>query len=342
MERLQTFFPLVFDSTMLSDFNGCLMKGFRQYIQHLNGEESTDLIAGGAFAKGLEIARKGYYQQDLSSSAAVEIGKEACWEQYGDHIPFGNSVKTRDRMVNTIDEYFITYPMETDLIQPVRLENGEYGIEYSFAHPLPVLHPELNIPLIFVGRADMLCKYAGKLWVSDEKTTGSSITANWASQWQTRGQFSAYCWGLRKDGINVAGAYIRGISLLKASTKFVDAQTIRSEWETNNWYQQMLEKLQDIVDRYKSMKVVELEYAEAKPADAKLATHPANFWPQAFNEKCFSYFRPCQFQDSCKTPSSEGLLYMNSGEQNIWLPHKHRRQKLQEFLDELRAQGVKV
>jgi hypothetical protein len=66
----------------------------------------------------------------------------------------------------------------------------------------------------------------------------------------------------------------------------------------------------------------------------KISTHPANFFRPSLNEACFKYFRPCQFQDACKTVSSEGMLDMTM-DQNIWLPHLHKRMPLDEFLESL-------
>jgi hypothetical protein len=337
MIQIPTLFPLVFDSTILSEINSCQMSAFRRYVQHLNGEESTDLIAGGAFAKGLEVTRKSYYDLDWDSYAAIEAGKEACREAYGDHEPKAGSVKTKERMAQTVEEYFFEYPMDRDHIQPTRLESGKYGIEYSFIHELPFKHPQLGIPLLFAGRADMLCEYAGKLWVSDEKTT-SQITATWDKQWATRGQFTGYSWGLRKAGIDVAGAYVRGIGLYKAQTKFVETTTTRSKFEVDTWEQQMLNTIARFLAAYTAFMLAQTPKSDGSP---DLDPHPSNYFPGAWNEACFKYFRPCWFQDSCKTPNSEGLLYMNT-EQHIWLPHRHTRMPLQEFLQELRDKGANI
>lgn len=324
---METFFPLTIDSTILAEIASCPMAAFRKYVQHLGAEESTDLVAGGAFAKGLEVARKNFYDNGMSSQDAITKGLSAMIKAWGDHIPRQGSVKTLDRMLVVLEEYFWNYPLESDIIQPVRLEDGTFGIEYSFAHELPIEHPDLpGQNLVFVGRADMLCEYAGKLWVSDEKTT-SQITKDWAKQWEVRGQFSAYCWGLRQAGIPVAGAYIRGIGLYKSETKFVETVTNRSEWECNVWANNMLRLVANFVESYRNYKA-----AVDHEATSKAERHPSNFFGQAFNEACFKYFRPCMFMDSCKTVNSEGMLDM-SFTQNIWLPHLHRRVPLQEFLN---------
>ena len=332
--KIETFFPLTIDSTILAELNSCPMSAFRRYVQHFNPSgESTDLIAGGAFAKGLEVTRKAFYDTGLDSHAAIQLGMQAVINAYGDHQPRLGSNKTVDRMVAILEEYFWEYPLETDVIQPAKLADGSYGIEYSFAHELPIEHPDLpGQNLVFVGRADMLCEYAGKLWVSDEKTT-SQITADWAKQWETRGQFSAYTWGMRKSGIPVAGAYIRGIGIYKTQTKFVETVTNRSEWECNNWYQQMIDTVEQFVEAYQRWKAI--NHPDSLQNWSKEERHPAQFFGQAFNESCFKYFRPCTFQDSCKTVNSEGLLAMNM-EQNIWLPHLHKRVPLEEFLESLK------
>ena len=327
--QIQTFFPLTIDSTILAEINSCPMSAFRRYVQHFNPSgESTDLVAGGALAKGLEVTRKAYYDEGVASHAAIQLGMQAVITAYGDHQPKLGSNKTVDRMVSILEEYFWEYPLETDVIQPAKLADGKYGIEYSFAHELPIEHPDMpGQNLVFVGRADMLCEYAGKLWVSDEKTT-SQITADWAKQWETRGQFTAYCWGLRKAGIPVVGAYLRGIGIYKTQTKFVETVTNRSEWECENWYRQMLNTVKWFSDSYRAWRLAQ------DTNRSKEMKHPSIWFAQAFNESCFKYFRPCTFQDSCKTVNSEGLLAMNM-EQNIWLPHLHKRVPLEQFLEEL-------
>ena len=56
-------FPHTIDSTILSTYRACSQKAFRQYMEHWKpSEESVHLIAGGAFAKGLETARSTYFQ----------------------------------------------------------------------------------------------------------------------------------------------------------------------------------------------------------------------------------------------------------------------------------------
>lgn len=318
---IRTLFPLVIDSTMLMEFDSCQMSGFRKYIQHLSkGAESTDLIAGRAFAKGLEVTRKAYYNAGADQNEAIALGIEALYEDYGDHVPFESNVKTPEKMSTALELYFMEYPMATDFLQPARLENGEYAIEYSFAHELPIKHPDLDINIIITGRADMLATYGNKLWVSDEKTTGSPFTKNWARQWETRGQFFTYPWGLGKDNIKVAGAFIRGVYLGKTAIKFEEAQVSKSQFEIDMWEYQMLIKVHKIVEAY-------TKYKES-------GEHPSKYFFGSWNESCNKYFRPCQFMDLCRSKSSESFLE-GEYDQYIWLPHEQRRAPLNEFLESI-------
>lgn len=319
---MRTFFPLVIDSTMLMTFDSCPMLGFREYIQHLHsGAESTDLIAGRSFAKGLEVTRKAYYDDGLGQNSALDLGTEALYADYGDHVPFGKSVKTPEKMAMALELYFLEYPMASDILQPAKLENGKHAIEYSFCHELPFRHPDLDMPLLITGRADMLATYANRLWVSDEKTTGSYFSKDWSDQWDTRGQFTTYCWGLRKDGIDVTGAYIRGVGLYSSGVKFIEAQSNRSQFEVETWEFQMLAKVERILNAYKAWK--------------ESGDHPSRHFYGAWNEACNKYFKPCRFKDLCRSKSSEKYLDTQY-EQYIWLPHEQKRMQLDDFLATIR------
>ena len=321
---VKTFFPLVIDSTMLMEFDSCFQSGFRKYIQHLSKGtgESTDLIAGGAFAKGLEVARKMYYDQGSDPEYAIETGVAALYDAYGDHVPFKEN-KSSYRMATALEQYFLEYPLGIDIVQPAKLANGNHAIEYSFAHELPIAHPDLeDFNIIITGRADMIGEYAGRLWCVDEKTTGSAFTMDWAKQWDTRGQFTTYAWGLQKDGIDVAGAYIRGVYLGKSNIKFNECQTTRNKFQIEIWEQQMLQKVNRIIELYKQFK--------------ETGGHPLQFFHGSWNESCMKYFRPCSFQDMCRDKNSE-MFIESQYDQYIWLPHEQRREKLDVFLESIKV-----
>ena len=60
-------FPHAVDSTMLATFRSCPQKFFRQYVEHWKPKaESVHLVAGGAFASGIEAARRAFYEKGVS------------------------------------------------------------------------------------------------------------------------------------------------------------------------------------------------------------------------------------------------------------------------------------
>ena len=65
-------FPHVWDSTMIGTLRSCARKLELQYVHHWKPQtESVHLVAGGAFASGLEAARRAFYEQGLSPSESV-------------------------------------------------------------------------------------------------------------------------------------------------------------------------------------------------------------------------------------------------------------------------------
>ena len=321
---MKDFFPFVVDNTMLSEFKKCPLSYFRRYNQHLQGKESIHLIAGKAFAAGLEAARKSFYVARESEEVALERGLEELQRVYvsadfeGDP---GN--KSLDKMLLALEMYFMEWPMSSDEAQPVPLADGTYGIEYSFAIELPIKHPVYGVNLLFVGRADMLAEYAGKLYVEDEKTT-SMFTKNTAKSWEMRSQFTGYCWALAKEGIETAGALVRGIAVQKTNIKFMQAISPRPEFMRKVFEKELFQTVEQMVSLYK-------QYRAERPR------HAGMIYPMAIGDACVSYNSPCTFMDNCQ--SANGEKWLEGQEQYIWLPHEQRRQQLDEFFEENEIEG---
>ncbi len=237
-------FPSIVDNTMLNTFRSCPRKFELQYLRHwkLTGS-NVHLNAGAAFAKGLEDARKTYYELDSGSEAAIMVGVRSLIEAYGDFECPPESAKSCERMVTALEYYFDAFPFASDAAKPIKLPSGAHAIEFSFAQPIiDFLHPETREPLIYSGRADMVVDMANGIFVMDDKTT-SQLGASWANQWEMRSQFTGYCWAAKLAGLPVDGVLVRGIAILK--TKFNHAQSItyRPDWEIERWYQQTLRDL---------------------------------------------------------------------------------------------------
>lgn len=292
-------FPTVIDSTMLSSFRACPQQFFRQYVQHWKPvNESVHLVAGGAFAKGLEVARRRYYEQGADAETAMADGLLALFHAYGDYQAPPDSSKSLERMAGAFEFYFSQYPFGADAAIPIKVSDTRSGIEFSFTEELPITHPETGDPIIFAGTCDMIANYAGGIFVFDEKTT-TSLGPNWSKKWELRGQFTGYCWAAKRAGVKISGVGVRGISILKQSFQTQQALTYRTDHEINSWYVQTIRDITRMIRCWQD-----------------------GYWDYNFADSCDSY-AGCMFQNTCKSPTPDEWLPV-SFKQNVWDPVQHQ------------------
>ena len=278
--------PQVIDSTIRSSYVSCHTKGYWSFGRKLGPTgASTDLIAGGAFARGLEILRiKFYGPEKLPLEQALEAGMMAAIEAYGDHQPADNkSQKGVDRVVHALAYYVEAFPPATDKIQPCYDTDGMPAVEFTFSVPLPILHPETGLPFLYAGRFDMKGLYNTQLVGVDEKTT-SQLGPTWNNKWNMRGQFTGYVWALLTYGLPAVGMIVRGISFLKNGFGHSEAIQMRSQWQVDQWYQQLLADVENMKRAWEN-----------------------NWYDQNFDESCAEY-GGCPFQRLCLSHNPENWI----------------------------------
>ncbi len=288
-------FPDVIDSTILGTFRSCPQKAFRQYLQHWKpGTESIHLVAGGAFATGLEVARKAFYSDGKSADDAQGLGLEALLRKYGNHeFLDSESPKSWQRMAGALEYYFTQYPLGADGARPHKF-GDTHGIEFSFAEPLDTLHPVTGDPLVYAGRADMVADAFGGLFLFDEKTT-SRLGKTWLNQWDHRSQFTSYCWGLRGAGFRPTGIVVRGVSILKDKYETAQAITYRADWEVDRWKAQVERDLARMIECWRT-----------------------GYWDWNLDHACNEY-SGCAFTRPCKSPDPDKWLEMEFT-RRVWNP----------------------
>lgn len=292
-----TEFPTVIDSTMRAAFVACPRKFFRAHVQHivLTGE-SVDLLAGKAFAKGMEAARLSYWQDKEEPKIALGRGATALIKEWGDFEAPEDHVKQLDAMLAALAEYFSVYGFATDHIKPYMRDGTKPAVEFTFALPIPgTTHPKSGEPIIYAGRFDMLGFLHEKvLFVVDEKTT-KQLGQNWSKQWELRSQFTGYCWAAQQFGYPVAGAIIRGVSILRKSFGHAEVIVYRPEWQIARWLTQLQRDIARMIDCWKT-----------------------TYWDYNLDASCSAYFG-CPYLQLCLSQQPE-TWFDNGYEKHEWDP----------------------
>lgn len=314
MTTLRPMFPHTVDSTMLSTFRSCPQKMFRTYVEHWKPKaESVHLVAGKAFATGIEKARRAFYEEGYSREDSEQIGIQALLIAYGDFSPPPESAKSLERTAGALEFYFEQYPLGEDGAEPVKFASGRRGIEFSFAEPLDIPHPVTGDPILYTGRSDMIAEFAGGVYVYDEKTA-SSLGPSWSRQWEMRSQFTGYTWAARKAGLNPAGVIVRGVSILKTKYDTQQAITYRSDMEIDRWHNQVNLDLERMLQCWER-----------------------GYWDYSLDGACNDY-GGCSLTPVCKSPSPETWLPMYF-EKRVWDPLAHRELTVEEWEAQWNHQG---
>jgi hypothetical protein len=328
-------FPNTVDSTMLSTFRSCPQKMLLTYVQHWKPKsESVHLVAGGAFAKGVEVGRKAFFEGTAvrpqvdhvvingelvhqikwheepceagNQNLAQELGVAALLATYGDFDPPPDSAKSAMRMAGALEFYFAMYPFGEDGAIPLTFPNGRRGIEFSFAEPTEVLHPVTGNPILYTGRADMLAEFNSGNYVFDEKTA-SQLGASWPNQWEMRSQFSGYIWAAQRAGLNCNGAVVRGVSILKTKYDHMQALTYRTPYEIERWYGQVNRDLRRMIQCWEE-----------------------GYWDWNLDHACAEYGGCIFSRQVCKSANPEVWLETHF-EQRVWDPLMRKQLTVPEY-----------
>lgn len=271
---------------MISCLRSCRQKFALEYLQNWKPRIlSHHLHAGACFAAGLEAARRAYWQHSLPPELALQEGLKKIMKDWGDYLPPPDSPKSLERILGALEFYFSVWPFEMDPAKPAKL-GDRLGLEFSFAHPLPLSHPVTGEPLVYCGRADQVVEFAGGLYIEDDKTA-SQLGASWSQQWDLRSQFTGYCWAARESGIRVDGVLVRGVSILKTKYGSAEAITYRPEWQVTRWLDQAVRDIHNAIRCYNE-----------------------GYWDWALDHACTEY-GGCTFRQICMTQDPQPFLELN-------------------------------
>lgn len=248
--------PLYIDSSMLATFRACPKKFEYEYIECLRPPgRKVDLVAGGAFASGLEAAYVARLAEGKHPDDCYAAAYRAFAESWGDYEDDPDSPKSFSRMFQAVLEYFDVYPFDSDHVRPMLRHDGAPSFEFSFGIPLLdgsfPRHPSGD-PFIYSGRFDAFGHIDGRLVIRDEKTSKHKPQANWSQQWDLRNQFLGYCWASQQFGFPVDTVVVRGISILKTLFHHVEAIKHYPAFLIERFVGQLARDLHRLVDCYNS------------------------------------------------------------------------------------------
>lgn len=256
-------FPSIVDSTMLSDVGLCHRKVYWAWFRHkVPALGSIHLVAGGAYARGLEVARKLYYSRDSAYYPdKIQNAMPAAWRAAvsawdGFQAP-EKSPKQLWRVLEAIDYYFRAWPPGTDHLQPYELAPGRPAIEFTFAFPLPdCFHPETGDPILYAGRIDEIATLDNQLFVLDDKTA-SELGPAWPQKWDLRGQFLGYMHAVDQMlHLKLAGVAVRAMCFRKHGYETAEKLIFFQPWQVEEWLEATVQKVQGLIEAYKRNRFV--------------------------------------------------------------------------------------
>lgn len=318
-QGLRYHFPEVIDSTILATFSSCSQKFFHEHILCLAGSDvSEHLHAGGAFARGIEVARKAYWFDRVTPQEAVLEGFKAFIVQWGE-IDFELRSNFSKDFVNTAGayfDYFRQYPLDIDPIQPYILPGDRPAVEFTFGVPLPIKHPITGNPLLAGGRMDMIGYYQNFLCIVDEKTTGA-LGSGWESKWKMRGQFLMYPWAAREHNIPARTILVRGTAIQKTQYAHLQAIVQVEEWRLDEWWETMISKVEEMVNRFEAWRYKVNNVPRYEMKNGPALHYEGQPWRKDFADACDAY-GGCIFRDLCT--SRDPTIWYDTYKHRLWNP----------------------
>lgn len=303
---MKMIFPQVVDNTMIKSM-ACWRRFGYSHVEHWKGgDENTHLIAGAAYASGLEVFRFQYFFERKPVQEAMILGILEVIKSYGMHEPDARlQKKDCETVCAALCFYVLKFNPEQEKYRPFLL-NGEPTVEFSFAIPLPISHPDTGQPIIYAGRADQIVENVDNrlIYLEDDKTT-SQLGASFFKTVDLSGQFTGYQWAAMEHGIDVRGTLIRPLAFYENRLDATELVTYRSSAEIMSWFKDTCNKLEQAKNFYKQQ-----------------------YFPHDFGELCSSY-GGCPYFDVCKLQSPS--LLASQFEQRVWLPHLRKDVRIEEY-----------
>lgn len=248
-----------FDSTTLKIGQECLRKYYLSFLERWEPRlTSPHLLFGGWYASALEQYYKHVALGMSSEDALIEVVWQALkdtWEYARDaegNIKLNSAgakigapwmsthnLKTRENLIRTIVWYIDEFGPD-DTFKTVIKSDGKPAVELSFKL-------EIDNGNLLCGHIDRLVEYGDQYYVTDQKTTGSTISANFFNGFKPDTQMSLYAFaGKAIYDMPVKGVVIDGAQIAVGFSRFMRGFTFRTDSELDEWYEGILADISHI------------------------------------------------------------------------------------------------
>jgi hypothetical protein len=242
------------DSTSLKIAEECLYKYKLKMIDGWTPRNSSvHLKFGGWYASALESYHKYIAEGMDENEALIEVVGEALietWEyeldEEGNPIPgtgapwaSDHNTKTRENLIRTIIWYVDQFG-EDDSLHTIKLANGKPAVELSF-------RMEVDDGLMLCGHFDRFVEYGKKPYITDNKTTGSTISSRYWDQWSPDTQMSLYTYaGKAIFDIPIKGIIIDAAQIAVGFSRFERGFTFRDDAQLQEWYESSMYRIAEV------------------------------------------------------------------------------------------------
>lgn len=318
-----TWFPHRISFSSISSAFFCEQQWFNTNVLHLvadNVPSNENLTAGAAFAKAHQIARALYMEEGFPSEDAISVAIDTALDDYRKNQGVYDK-KTPDNLKDALKSSFGKFPLQEEL-PIIRFANGSYAIEKKLeialpeAHPISgksLLHPELNTPIVFVVKLDLLVKDSdGFVCIFDDKTTGALPRIEGSKEcdinklrnkYQASGQFAIYAKLvdeiLTLNGIQSITKGIVRVTSITAKPETYEVDFSITEEKKDSWYLAILDKLASLIQAYKDYTQT---HKNALNYESRSFLH---FNRGGYSSSCNDFNKLCGYSKACHSENAD-------------------------------------
>lgn len=287
------------DSTSLGLLKEC---GFKYYLSIVLGyqprAQSVHLTFGTLYHAACERydhARAQGKPHDKAQIIALRYALEETWDQTTDR-PWASdhSSKNRETLIRTVAWYLDQF--SDDPLETVILADGKPAVELSFRFNT---HYKLDSgqPYILCGHLDRVVTFQGHTYISDKKTTSSTLSQDFFDKFSPDNQFTLYALASKVIyATPVVGLIVDAAQVAVSFSRFQRGFVPRHESVLEEWYKDL------------GWYLVQAE-AYAK----------ANYWPR--NDKSCGSYGGCPFRPICAKPPESREEWLKAGfSKRVWNP----------------------